>query len=61
MKRFEEKRNVPNAIKTGTTKNWVEENQSKFPKNYYTKEKVEQSSFVKQVSCSYGESADPSP
>ena len=46
MKRFEEKRNVRNAIKTVTTKNWVEEDQTNTLKNYYTKEKVEQSSLL---------------
>ena len=60
---FEENRAARNAKKNRTTKNWVEEDLSKFPKRKKKKKKKKtlkrQSKcgvFVKQVCFSYGES-----
>ena len=55
---FEEKEAVQNAIKNRTTKNWVEEDLSKFPmKKRKTLERQSKCHvFVKQVCFSYGES-----
>ena len=58
---FEENGAVQNTIKNRTTKNWVEEELSKFPmKKIEIKKTLKRQSkchvFVKQVCFSYGES-----
>ena len=57
---FEENGALHNAKKHRTTKNWVEEELSKFPIKNILKRKLKRQSkchvFVKQVCFSYGES-----